>query len=228
LAAIADIGLSVIDEGSYVHSLLSASELMQEDVMAALLNMYARCGQPLKALELWKVFVTSYDGKGTLPSSLALYTAIFTACATLRTNDALDVGSAAHSMMEKSVAESNPITNTAIIKMYSQCGDPSTALSLWTSHLRSHPLTGDGGKSDKIRIISTLSVCSMLRNSAALQVGKQLASIVRASPTLYADVMVMTALLGMYEQCGEAETAISLFRDITARQIPPTPITYPC
>lgn len=56
LAACADIGLSVISYGTYIHSLLSKNEMEQEDVMAALLNMYARCGQPLKSLELWHSF----------------------------------------------------------------------------------------------------------------------------------------------------------------------------
>eukprot|EP00026_Physarum_polycephalum_P001143 Phypoly_transcript_01144.p1 GENE.Phypoly_transcript_01144~~Phypoly_transcript_01144.p1 ORF type:complete len:1168 (+),score=70.91 Phypoly_transcript_01144:126-3629(+) len=226
LAACADIGPPAIADGIHVHSLLSKDELKQEDVTAALLNMYARCGQPLKSLELWKCFTASYDIGPVSPSSPALYTAIFTACAALRTTEALEVGLEAQSMMDRSVTLSNSITNTALIQMYSRCGDPNTALSLWSSQLHSQPLTGDGGKSDKIRIISALSVCSTLRNSAALQVGKQLAQIVDTSPRLRVDIVVLTALIGMYAHCGDAETAITLWRETISRKIRPTRVTY--
>jgi pentatricopeptide repeat protein len=222
LAACADLGATAITHGAKIHSLLTENELKQEDVMAALLNMYARCGQPLTSLELWKSFVLD-----TCPSSPAVYTAIFTACATLRTTEALAVGSVARNMMNKAGITANVITNTAMIQMYARCGDPDSALSLWSSQLRSQPLSGDTGKSDKIRIVSVLSVCSTLQNNAALQIGRQLARIVDSSPGLRDDIMVITALIGMYERCGEAETAITLWKDVALRKIRPTSVTYP-
>jgi pentatricopeptide repeat protein len=128
LAACADIGPTAISSGTEIHALLTSSELQQENVMAALLNMYARCGQPLKSLELWKTFVASlHDGIVTSP---ALFTAIFTACAALCTPEALAVGSGAREMMGSSV-QNNIITTTTLMQMYTQCGDPEAAISLW-------------------------------------------------------------------------------------------------
>lgn len=179
LAACADIGPPAISDGLYIHSLLNKDELKQEDVMAALLTMHTRCGQPLRSLELWKYFIASSEIKS--PTSPALYTAIFTTCATLRSTEALEIGIAAQNMMDRSLMTSNSITNTALIQMHAQCGNPTTALTIWINQLQNQPLIGDGGKSDKIRILSTLSVCSMLGNNTALQIGKQLAHIVDTS-----------------------------------------------
>lgn len=224
LAACADLGPNSISHGTQLHSLLSDKHLEQEDVMAALVNMYARCGDPLKSLALWTGFVSKAP---IAPISPALYTAVFTACATIRTAEALEVGSSARQLLEQSGAPVNVITTTAMIQMYSRCGDPGSAFSLWSSQLRNHPLGGDGSKTDKIRILSALSVCSTLRTPGALQLGKQLARTVSDSPNLKDDIVVLTALIGMYERCGAAELAITVWKDINARHIQPTDVTYP-
>lgn len=128
LAACADIGPPSLIDGTYVHSLLSESEAKQQDVTAALVNMYARCGQPLKSLELWRSFTASYGG---IPTSPALYTAIFTACAMLSTAGALHMGSEVRNMMGRSIMQPNSVTNTAMMQMYSRCGDAGTAIAIW-------------------------------------------------------------------------------------------------
>eukprot|EP00026_Physarum_polycephalum_P001283 Phypoly_transcript_01284.p1 GENE.Phypoly_transcript_01284~~Phypoly_transcript_01284.p1 ORF type:complete len:1084 (+),score=72.14 Phypoly_transcript_01284:226-3477(+) len=130
LAACADIGASAISNGRQIHSITTGEEVQREDVLAALINMYARCGEPLKSLQLWRSFTTNSKGP-KIPVSPALYTAIFTTCATLRTPEALQVGSAARIMMGQSLIQNNAITITAMMQMYSRCGDAGTALTLW-------------------------------------------------------------------------------------------------
>jgi pentatricopeptide repeat protein len=223
LAACADIGPPAITVGTQIHSLLIKDKVEQEDIVVALLNMYTRCGQPLNSLALWKNFTSSFDTKTGLSALPGLYTAIFTACSLVRTAEALEVGLAAQSMMEGSLASFDPITNTAMVQMFLRCGDPNTALSLCTSLL-----FRDSDKLDNIWMISALSVCSTLGNSTSLQVGNQLAHIVNNSSVLRVDISVLTALIGMYERCGKADTAISMWKDTISRNIHPTHLTYPC
>lgn len=225
LAACKDIGPPALAVGTHVHSLLREDELEQEYMMVTLLNMYMRCGEPLKSLELWKSFTASYNSHVKLPS--ALYTAILTACALVRTLEALEVGLAARSMMEGSLTPYDPMTTTAMIRMYLRCGDPNTALSLCSSQLLSYSLAENRGELDNIGVISALSVCSTLGNSAALQVGTKLTSIVHNSPRLRDDIEVLTALIGMYERCDNADKAILLWKDTISGHIRPTHLTYP-
>lgn len=83
-----------LSQGSYIHSLVQSRELKQDELLStALMNMYVKCGQSDRALEVWG----DLERSGQPITSHITYVCALAACASMGTREALEIGQRVHS-----------------------------------------------------------------------------------------------------------------------------------
>lgn len=127
--------------------------------------MYAKCGQHMQAIELWRSLLTSHPPEQT---NQYITTTVLTSCAQLATTYALSQGSYIHSLVHSRVLQPDVQLFTALMNMYVKCKQPEQALEVWADLERA-------GKSitSHITCVCVLAACASVGTLAALEIGKR-------------------------------------------------------
>lgn len=126
LNACANIGTrATLQIGTRVHSIATSSDWNQPTLVNALMTMYIKCGEPEKVVQMWKQQLQ--DSK---VMAIEMYTSLLSACSKIGPS-ALRDGIQIQSEVTKSTLHPDELYHAALVNMYTKCGQPDTALSLW-------------------------------------------------------------------------------------------------
>lgn len=120
LTACAEMGS--LEFGQQVHSHIVASNISRANVVveSALINMYVKCGQPHKAIEVWR------ENSVLKPNSIT-YHSLLLAAAQLAS---LEIGKEIHSATIKDNLQNDTSIQQALINMYTKVGNIEGAFSV--------------------------------------------------------------------------------------------------
>eukprot|EP00026_Physarum_polycephalum_P001220 Phypoly_transcript_01221.p1 GENE.Phypoly_transcript_01221~~Phypoly_transcript_01221.p1 ORF type:complete len:1144 (-),score=203.04 Phypoly_transcript_01221:57-3488(-) len=193
---------------------LEGTQEVEVNSRVCLLNIYIELAQPKEAIEVWEKWRKmgkGYDDRVTLIS-------VLTACANVGA-PALAVGRTVHALVDDSPFATDIVLVTALMNMYCKCGDPRQIFPLWDK------MRGIS-KYNSVTCLCVLTACAVLGTPAALDVGKQVHSLLDERKDIEVGVALMTALVNMYAKCGTPEIAVSVWRDMTSRGVPSNENTY--
>lgn len=250
--------------GKHVHSTMVASGLQFNIITAtSLLNMYGRCGAIEEArcmfdtMEVhnslsWTSMISSYVQYGDSKEAIQLFIhmqregvspdkvtfwSVVDACTD---HAAIDEGKWVHGLIAGNGLESDPNLATALINMYSECGElrearvlfnsmPEKNLVSWTAMITAYGQYGheeealllydqmlqEGMTPNRVTFICILSACG---SEAFLAQGKRV-HISLANTEFGHDVVVMTALVKMYSKCANQDDARRVFNEMKERNV---------
>ncbi|XP_059063471.1 putative pentatricopeptide repeat-containing protein At3g13770, mitochondrial [Cryptomeria japonica] len=255
--------LSALEEGKEIHyQVINAG--LDSDIFVGntLVAMYAKCGETEVARQLfdnmstrnvvsWNALIAGYVHNGCASEALKLFydmqqanmkpdqatiVSVLSACATL---SALQEGKNVHYYIIQSKFESSPFVVTALIDMYTSCGDIAAARGLfetnknyvpsWNAMIAGYTQNGQAVEAlflfqnmqlecvipDRATILSVVSACGEL---AALHPGREIhAYIVKSKFDL--NVYVGNSLVTMYNKCERLDVARQVFRKMPKRNV---------
>ncbi|XP_057860967.1 putative pentatricopeptide repeat-containing protein At1g68930 [Cryptomeria japonica] len=192
LSACAKLG--ALKEGMHIHQSLLENGFLSNGVVAgALLEMYAKCGNILKARALfdkihqrnlvqWNTMIAGYAQNGVLDEALRLF---------------------------KEMPQQNAVSWTAMITGYAQNGFVREALETFTQ------MQLAGVQPDFTTFVTILPVCAKM---GALEQGMHIhQSIIESGFSSH--VVVASSLIDMYAKCGRIRKARELFDKMPQRNI---------
>ena len=225
-------GLQDFSGGTQIHGAISKLPLQRDVFMgSALVDMYAKCGQPLEARKVfdempernavsWNSLITCYEQNGPASEALKLFrrmmetgvdpdevtlASVVSACATLV---AIREGSQIHARTMKSdKLRSDLVLCNATVDMYAKCGRLKTARQMFDAM----PLRN---------VISETSLLSGYARSASVDAAKSV--FLQMSDK---NIVAWNALIAGYAQNGQSEAALILFRQLKEAAIWPTHYT---
>lgn len=199
LGACAKVGSKGLDIGRTIHDNVGIGA--DSTLNNAILKMYNSCGNPEIVLALWKQLLEQ-----KLPLTDATYSLVLKACANAASQEALHIGSTIHSMLN---GKRNFKLTTALIGMYTYCGQPQRALELW--------------KEDKhiiqpsfVTTVAVLKACALVGTDEAYAIGQSIYADSRIGLSVHDELVVDTAAMDMFVKCGDNVSAISLTRKLLA------------
>eukprot|EP01018_Ginkgo_biloba_P011244 Gb_34298 [translate_table: standard] len=262
LPACAELG--DLQNGKDVHAYVIRNKFESDiSVGNSLVAMYAKCGSADFARQMfdkisnkdvvsWTTMIAGYTQNGQASEALALYhqmqlagikpnsltmVGVLPACANLA---ALHQGKWIHAYIIRNGFESDVIAGTALIDMYTKCGNMESAYQLfdnmsarnvvswnamivgYTQNAQAnealtlfHQMQLEGIRPDRATMVSVLPACAHL---AALQQGKWIHGYIIRSG-FEPDVCVGTALIDMYAKCGSIEIACQIFEKMSQRDV---------
>ncbi|KAJ7550444.1 hypothetical protein O6H91_07G101600 [Diphasiastrum complanatum] len=192
----------------------------------AMIVGYVKCGQSLKALELyWQM------QREQVKADTATFVGVLNACAELA---ALEDGRRVHAEILQHDCECNVMVESCLVDMYIKCGSLENAFTTfsdmrcrevvsWTVMIVGYGKFGQSEKAldlyrqmqleqvkpDAVTFVSVLNACA---NTAALEEGR----LVHAQIIQYgceADIRVRNCLIDMYAKCGSIEDSCKVFND---------------
>lgn len=179
-----------------------------------LLNIYIELSQPMEAIATWK----RWREAGVECNDRVTLICVLSACVGVGA-PSLDVGKEVHALVENSTFTNDVVVVTALINMYCKCGEPLQMIPLW-ERLRSV------SSYSAITCVCVLTACAALGTPAALSVGQQVHTLLSQQSDIVVDVVLMTALISMYAKCGDPQTALQVWRDLTSYGVPSNEHTY--
>ncbi|KAJ7533579.1 hypothetical protein O6H91_13G055700 [Diphasiastrum complanatum] len=251
--------IAAMDQGKLLHSHIVRSGYELDVIMgSALVDMYAKCGCIDHARQVfnsmhernvvsWNAMIAGYaqhslgkealvlyeqmKQKGVRPDNVT-YVVLLKACASIA---ALEEGKQLHSHIIRSGFQLDVVMGSALVDMYSKCGDIAHACQVfnnmlernvvsWNAMMAGYAQKGHGKealvlyeqmkqesvKPDKVTYTVLLNACASI---AALEWGKQLHThIINAS--FESDVILGNALVDMYAKCGRMELALQVFNNM--------------
>lgn len=224
-------------------------------VCTSLLTMYAKCEQIKEAervfyqtadgkIELWNAMIAAYASNGCVHEALEVYKLMrlcemlpdsFTLSNVISSSSMLelyDYGKSIHAEVMKRPIQDNITVQSALVTMYSKCGNNDDAGSVfnkmkerdviaWGSMVSGFCQNGkfkealqsfkamevQGTKPDSHSMASTIGACTGLEN---LAFGCQIhAYVIKVG--LEVDLFVASSLIDMYSKCGFSEMAGNVF-----------------
>ncbi|KAK9288137.1 hypothetical protein L1049_016585 [Liquidambar formosana] len=219
----------------YVHwgEVESARELFEEMPLSrnvvcwtAMINGYGREGNLVEMLDLFRKMVVSAD---EVEPNSATMVCLLSACSSLSN---FEVGRWVSIFIDVNKIPLNTILCTALIDMYSKCGDVEKAqrlfdgiscknLASWNAIITGYVQCGlfeeaiqlfyhmqeKFVKPDEITMVNVLSACAGL---GALKLGREVHCYLGRNG-LELNVILATALVGMYSKCGKIDDACLVF-----------------
>lgn len=184
LTACAEIGPTALVNGQQVHDLIRNNTKLVDNVavVTSLINMYSRCGKPLCALELWNQ-VRNSSG---FSDSRVLHICTLGACAALGERG-LETGKSIHDIIGSVGADI--ILNNALLRMYTNCGDPASAISVWND-IRKQNNYND-------RTLNYVLIACTSTDAEMLSVGQQVHADIMKS-TYASNISLQASLMIMY------------------------------
>eukprot|EP01018_Ginkgo_biloba_P034705 Gb_25843 [translate_table: standard] len=173
---------------------------------------------------------------GIKPNSIAI-ASVLPACANLA---AVQAGKEIHGLLIKCSFESDVFVQSAVIDMYTKCGDIAVGrhvfdklaqrnLVSWNTMISGYSRNGNAGKAMKLfhemkeagvkaNVVTIASVLSACATFSALKQGKGIhAYIIRSEFTL--DVFLGSSLVDMYAKSGSIENARHVFDKMSQRNV---------
>lgn len=253
-----------VDFGKLVHCIVIKGGFEGDPyVCTSLLNMYAKCGQvdlsetvfndtPNKNIELWNAMISAYVAAGCAYETINAYrhmrlsefqcdsftiSNILSCCAMA---GLCDFGRTVHTELIKRSIQSNTAVQSALLTMYSKCGNIGDASSVfismkerdvvaWGSMISGFCQNGKsiealnlfleatdaGMKPDSDIMASVVSACMGLEN---IKLGCGVHGYV-IKVGLIGDVFVGSSLLDMYSKCGIADMARIVFSEMAYKNL---------
>ncbi|KAJ7552747.1 hypothetical protein O6H91_06G068800 [Diphasiastrum complanatum] len=250
--------------GRRVHAHISSSRYGSDRFLAKLLMiMYSNCGRPHEAWSIfdrlserdivsWNVMIGAYAQHGYGKEAIKLFdrmliegvqpdertlTIVLNACSN---PSVLAKGKQIHALIADCGLESHVILGTALVKMYSKCGNlhaakdvfdslPVRDLISWNTMIAAYVQHGlgipalelfkemprRGLRPDKITFVSILSACASL--GCPKEAKKIHAQLVETG--LGEDLVLSNALVNMYSSCGGLADACDIFDKMTQRDV---------
>ncbi|KAH7667430.1 TPR-like protein [Dioscorea alata] len=207
-------------------------EMLDRDIVAwsAMISACAQMGRPEEAIFFFREMFRS----GVTPNLVTVVSAL-PACAELA---GLKLGKSIHCYALKSSISFNVSVGTALIAMYAQCGNFTSAHALfdrlphkdiasWNALINGYAQSGDadnalrifhslqstGQRPDRITMIGVLLACTIL---SALDVGQSAQGLV-IKKGLEENLHVKNASIDMYAKCGDISSAQFLFAKTNSR-----------
>eukprot|EP01018_Ginkgo_biloba_P013180 Gb_21047 [translate_table: standard] len=245
-----------LEQGVKIHEEITRSGFESDDfVESALIDMYAKCGNidkarhvfdkmPQRNIVCWTAMIAGYVQNGQGMEALKLYrhmqlagvkanlntfASVLRACAIIA---ALEQGMEIHEEIVRSGFQSDLFVESALVDMYSKCGDIDKARYVfdkvhrrnvvsWTTMIAGYVQNGQsvealklfqqmqlaGVKPNSSTFVSVLPACS---NLAALEQGMEIHEDIIKSGVL-SHAFVENALIDMYAKCGSIKMADNLF-----------------
>jgi len=201
LKACAQLGPLYLAIGEDIHSHLSITDITSSKVMGSvLLNMYIKCGMPLRAVELWQSLDTQHQ-----TSSPVVCTIILKACADTG-ESALEVGASVHNHIRASSFKTDIILENALLSMYLKCGQPQLVIAYMEELLAKKLLVPDSAT-----YVISLTACANLGTKQALAFGAKLHAAIQTQGNLRIDINLKDALVKMYSKCGGSLEVVNLW-----------------
>ncbi|XP_024528371.1 pentatricopeptide repeat-containing protein At4g21065 [Selaginella moellendorffii] len=265
LAAIAQMGAAAIDQGREIHRYARISGLLPNVVVGtAVISMYGKCGRlddaraafeelQWKNSVTWNAMMTNYKLDGRDREALELFREMcersrsarpdkfsfsiaIEACSNL---EDLEQGREIHEMLRREGKElhKDVVVGTALLNMYSKCGDLEEARKVfdsirhdadsvcWNAMIAAYAQHGRGKQAlDLYRsmhdttdlapkqgtFVTVIDVCAEL---SALKQGRAIHARVRAT-NFDANLLVSNALVHMYGKCGCLDEALDVFHSM--------------
>ncbi|KAL8118203.1 hypothetical protein AgCh_015926 [Apium graveolens] len=253
------------DLGNALHSYCCKTGLdLNKEVCNVLIDHYSKCGcileaarvfsdTPEKDLVTWNTMITGYAKSSDSRKAFALFRkmrnnkiatdivtliGLITSCANSRD---YKVGNVIHGYAKVLGMDDTVAVGTALINMYSKCGEIQCARKLfeelpirfidsWNSmihgyvecglnsealdlftHIESHKL-----KADEVTILGLILAC---RNSGEMLAGCHLHSYIESNSHLSGSIRLCNALIDMYAKCGSMTRAKSVFDAMPNRDV---------
>lgn len=229
---VGDVGNALITlYGTFGHlddALRTLEMMSKRNVVSwnAIFAVYCQYGHGEVAFQLY----TQMQQEGIEPNKVSFIT-LLTACSTLAK---LDEGKKIHALIQISGIKLDVVLGTALVDMYSKCGDFEAALKVftempagnvvsWTAIISAHVKHGydkearalfrqmheEGVKANKGTLLTLLETCASAGNLAD---GKLLHACIVDDPD-DTDNVVENALISMYNRCGSLEDACAVFNN---------------
>eukprot|EP01018_Ginkgo_biloba_P019043 Gb_02373 [translate_table: standard] len=253
-------GLSALQEGKEIHDHIIQSGFKSDVfVWTALINMYAKCGStdiacylfdkmPERNVVSWNAMISGYAQNGQADEALNLFhemqladikpisvtmVSVLSACAHL---GALQEGKWIHNCIIRRGFASDTFVGTALVDMYSKCGDIETARRVfdrmskrnvvsWNAMVAGYSRNGNGTEAlalfnqmqlegVKPNLVTVVCVVPAYAHLEALQQVKCIQSYIIKSG-FESDIFVTNSLLAIYAKCGRVELAHQLFVEMS-------------
>jgi PPR repeat len=152
--------------------------------------MYTKCGQHLRAIQLWKTLCSQPPVSAAAYLSPLVCTNVLGSCAQLATTFALDQGTYIHYLVQSGAVKPDVQLYTSLMNMYVKCWQPGRALQVWTELKQSgHNITS------YITCVCALNACANVGSPEALRIGKEIHSLVTSrcwnQPNLFNTLVAM-------------------------------------
>eukprot|EP01112_Ceratiomyxa_fruticulosa_P014203 TRINITY_DN4049_c0_g4_i1.p1 TRINITY_DN4049_c0_g4~~TRINITY_DN4049_c0_g4_i1.p1 ORF type:complete len:800 (+),score=152.26 TRINITY_DN4049_c0_g4_i1:81-2480(+) len=194
LMAIANLGPSGLKTGENVHKIAIQKELEFEPaITSSLIQMYDRCEDPHKALEIFEKFIES----GHLPNDIILISTL--KCCVNIGPHALDTGIQIHKIVKVLKLDSSLSLCNALMQMYDKCGKPSQALKIFDGLAAQYVIP------DSLSFVVVLGACSSIGPSA-LRMGEEIHNLINKRE-FKREIIITNALMKMYTKCGNPSKA---------------------
>lgn len=230
------LGNSLVTFYSKYGDVVSAEQVFQRmtqrDVVSwsSMITGYVSNNYPLKAFDLFECMKTAGDPK---PNRIT-FLCILKACGS---SEMLETGKAIHDYVKETGLDSDVAVATALLTMYSKCGDASRARQVfdtmsernvvsWTAIIQAFAQHGQfdtafelyqqmlqsGISPNAVTFVSTLKSCVTLRR------GREVHSHIKERG-FETDMVLANALITMYCKCGSVEEARQVFDGMTQRDV---------
>ncbi len=194
--------------GELLHAEITENNLLLIQVVRnSLIHMYGQCGMLDKALKVFK------DTKELVEPNSTTYTCLVTACAISRD---LHQGKLLHEeIRNKSSIKLTSVLRNAIVNMYCKCEDLDSALQLYRE-------TKDELLPNTATFVALLSACA---NMAMIETGKLIHEDFKSSG-VSSSLILQTALINFYGNCGYIDIAASIFDALLHGNTPLNVVTW--
>jgi hypothetical protein len=226
LKACSDVGSKeALAVGQKIQAYISTLPAGEVDMALhnSLINMLWKCGDAIGAVAYW-------DGLVAIKSSvnLLIATTALLACAQIGP-EALERGKSVNRIMESPEAQQDLLYVSALIGMYSKCGDVDAAVLVWSSfskwfesQQRRNPLLA-------VVCAAALGTCAMIEPPEnAINMGQNIRHFAESHGcTPLHDLRLCNSLMLMYAKCGASDDAIKLWQQLQAsNQLQPNEHSY--
>lgn len=179
----------------------------------AIVHMLSRCGDPKAAIEYWNFLASTKSADLSTP----IATTMLTACSQLGP-EYLQHGRAIFKLMDTPNSRENPLFVAAVINMLAKCGDSSAALAVWDSFM--HLPSVNTCLNVDAACSAALSACATIEPpEEGLKLGMSVRKFAELCGLTPANNLRLTnSLILMYARCGEPDTAIQLWQQLSSSQ----------
>lgn len=192
----------------------------------ALMNLFLKLGDPSFVTRRWTELHKQLLHQPTNQTILdivlnpVVLTIVLRACSDIGWS-ALQLGKQIHEIATD-IHNTDIILQTALIGMYSKCGEPDIGLKIWKN------LSMASRDFSETTYISVLTACANSGTSDALEIGMQIQTQFfgnLGAPS--SSVKLYSALINMFTKCGKPETALQLWKRVSSF-VQPNSIMYIC
>eukprot|EP01112_Ceratiomyxa_fruticulosa_P013525 TRINITY_DN3806_c0_g2_i1.p1 TRINITY_DN3806_c0_g2~~TRINITY_DN3806_c0_g2_i1.p1 ORF type:complete len:711 (+),score=97.85 TRINITY_DN3806_c0_g2_i1:86-2218(+) len=216
LNAISHIGKKELSRGVQIHHNITNKGLHTNlDIVNGLLQMYNKCGNPLKSIEIFNELLIT-----DIKPNITIFCSAVQACIEMGKRG-LEIGKYLHNLITTRNLTDNILLYDNLILMYAKCGEPAKAIEMFESQLldRQSAVT-------RYTVINTLRACTNLGGPEGLKKANLIYEFVKGLPIFNHSPVICSSLIHAFLNCGAPQKAIEIFDSMVENKVIPDSYAY--